>query len=147
MSDLRSLIESLHLEEIEEDKSKSKSQFNMDGNEPQPKREHKRQRHPHVGPDNRGKWQRTPEYSEKKSLEMRLKWEEPEWKDYMRERQKGVHHKFTHGWSEESKKRYSEKLKNTMFINNGSVNRRHKNDQPIPEGWYKGRLNKENKKI
>lgn len=144
MSDLRSLIESLHLEDTDEDKTKSKSNFNMDGNSP--KKKHKRQRHPHVGPDNRGKWQRTPEYSEKKSFEMQLKWQEPEWKDYMRERQKGVHHKFTHGWSEESRRRYSEKLKNTMFINNGFVNRRHKNDQPIPEGWYKGRLNKENRK-
>ena len=144
MSDLRSLIESLHLEEIEEDKSKSKSVFDMSGNEP--KRKHKKQKHPHVGPDRRGKWQRTPEYSEKKSLEMQLKWQEPEWKDYIRERQKGVHHKFTHGWSEESKKRYSERLKDTMFINNGFVNRRVKKDMPIPEGWCKGRLNKENRK-
>lgn len=146
MSDFKDLIKDLHLEDIKEDKTKSKSHFNMNGNifeEPQPKKERKK----HVGPDNRGKWQRTPEYSGKKSLEMKLKWEEPEWKEYMKERQKGVSHVFTHGWSEESKKRYSEKLKNTIWINDGRVNRRIKKGEELPEGFVYGRLDKKRSDI
>lgn len=138
MSDFKDLIANLHLEDIEEDKTKSISVFDMSGYEPQPKRKYKK----HIGPDNRGKWQRTSEYNGKKSLEMQLKWQEPEWKEYMKQQQKGVPHVFTHGWSEESKKRYSEKLKNTIWINDGNNNKRQKNDQPIPEGWHRGRIKK-----
>lgn len=140
--DYKDLIADLHLEQIEEDKSKSKSmsKFNMDGNSP--KREHKKQKHPHIGSDNRGKWQRTPEYIEKKSLQMRELWQDTSFKEYMRQQQKGVPHVFTHGWSEESRRRYSEKLKNTIWINDGNNNKRHSNDQPIPKGWVKGQIRK-----
>lgn len=148
MSDLRSLIESLHLEDIDVDKSESKSmsKFNMDGNSP--KREHKKQKHPHVGPDRRGSWKRTEEYIQSKSLQMKELWSNPEFKEYMSERMTGISHVFVNKrepvdgyiWSEEARRRHSERVRDTIFINNGSVNRRLKKDQPIPEGWQRGRI-------
>ena len=150
MSDFKDLIADLHLEDVDEDKSESKSQFNMDGSDTQPKKEHKK----HIGSDNRGKWQRTPEYREKKSLQMKELWQDSAFKEYMSERLKGVPHVFVNKrepvdgyiWSEEARRRYSEKVRDTIFINNGFVNKRLKRDQPIPKGWVRGRLNKENRK-
>jgi hypothetical protein len=38
-------------------------------------------------------------------------------------------------------------MKNTVLINNGIKSIRHKKDQPIPEGWVRGRLTKRSKSL
>lgn len=40
-----------------------------------------------------------------------------------------------------------EKRKNTMFINNETINKRIKKDQPIPEGWVRGRITRRSKSL
>ncbi len=40
-----------------------------------------------------------------------------------------------------------ENMKDTIFINDGSVCKRIKRDQPIPEGWVRGRITKRSKSL
>ena len=42
--------------------------------------------------------------------------------------------------TKEQKEKCSIFMKNTIWINNGTKSNRHQKDQPIPEGWVRGRI-------
>ena len=49
--------------------------------------------------------------------------------------------------TKEHREKCSIAMKNTILINNGIKSIRHKKDQPIPEGWVRGRLTKRSKSL
>jgi len=49
--------------------------------------------------------------------------------------------------SKEHKEKCSLAMKNSIWINNGISSTRHQKDQPIPEGWVRGRITKRSKSL
>lgn len=149
--DYRQLIEQLNLSDETDNKENltEVKHFSMDAADFEMVTERKKQKHPHTGPDNRGKYKRTEEQRAALSLMMQELWSDPEFREKMKNCHTGRPRKFkgplkqdkprVYKWSEESRKAHGDRQRGTILITNGTECHRHKMDEPIPEGWWRGK--------
>ena len=149
MSDLKSLISALDLENDTGDKTEpTEHKFSMFVEDQTEHKHYKSNISPYE--DRRGKYPRTEVHRTNLAISMRERWQDPEFREKMSKAQRGVPHKIrgpyrsrtgqSFKWSEESKKALSESRKGTIFINNGVECHRWKKDLPMPEGYVRGKL-------
>lgn len=150
MSDYKQLIEQLNLEDIElPDNLFEVKHFSMNAADLESDIEHKTYKK-HKGPDNRGKYERSEVYRSNKAIFMRELWQDPEFREKMKNCHTGRPRKLRgpyiqsepreYKWSEESRKALSERQRGSRWFNNGVSQKRLLKGQEPPEGWVRGKL-------